>query len=351
MKTVAVMALQDGMQIAEDIVIGDKVAIKSGTKVDHIIKAKLEAFKLLTVNILDAEDLAETYYEKIRVSEAFSIFKKNYNANLAAYKVAVDSFIYKKVPFRFVDLKAIADALCPDSISGKRLFSYINIMIHDEADMSYAHGLNVALICKKMGKWLRMSPEDCETLIYAGFLFDIGKFMLPNDIIWKHEKLNKMEYDLVKTHAFYGYHMLSKYGINEHILNATLMHHERCDGSGYPQGLSRDEIDQFAMIIAIADVYEAMTSARSYRPPMNPYQVVEIIKDEMFLKYDVAIITTFLNHIMDEMIGNDVRLSNGMMGEVIMNNSGAIGRPVVRSKDGTVVDLSQQRDIKILELI
>ncbi len=350
MKTVAVMSLQDGMQLAEDIEVGGKVAIKKGTKVDHIIKAKLEAFRVFAVQIVEAEDLAETYYEKIRVSEAFKTFQTNYNANLAAYKVAVDSFIYKKVPFRFVDLKAIADALCPDTISGKRLFSYINIMLHDESNMSYAHGLNVALICKKMGKWLRLSPEDGETLLYAGFLFDIGKFMLPNDIIWKPGKLNKMEFDLVRTHAFYGYHMLSKFGINEHILNATLMHHERCDGSGYPQGLTRDDIDPFAKMIAIADVYEAMTSARTYRAPMNPYQVVEIIKDEMYLKYDIAIITTFMNHILDEMIGNDVKLSNGMTGEVIMNNSGALGRPVVKCKDD-IIDLSQQRDVKILELI
>lgn len=351
MKTVAVMALQDGEQLAEDIVVGGKLAIKRGTKVDHIVKSKLEAFKLLTVQVMDAEDLAETFYEKIKVSEAFKAYQQKYTANLAAYKVAVDSFIYKKVPFRFVDLKAIGDAVCPDSISGKRVFSYINIMLHDEADMSYAHGLNVAIICRKMGKWLRLSPEDCETLLYAGFLFDIGKFMLPNDIIWKPGKLNKMEFDLIKTHAFYGYHMLSKFGLNEHILNATLMHHERCDGSGYPQGLAREAIDPFAMMIAIADVYEAMTSARTYRAPMNPYQVVEIIKDEMFLKYDIAIMTTFLNHIMDEMIGNDVKLSNGMTGEVIMNNSGSIGRPVIRAKDGTIVDLSQQRDIKIVELI
>ncbi len=350
MKTVAVMALQDGMQLAEDINVGGKTAIKKGTKVDHIVKAKLEAFKLLTVQILDEEDLAETYYEKLRVSEAFKLFQTKYASSLAAYKVAVDSFIIKKIPFRFQDLKAIADTLCPDNISGKRLFSYINIMIHDESDMTYAHGLNAALICKKMGKWLRLSPENCEILLYAGFLFDIGKFMLPNDIIWKPGKLNKMEFDLIKTHAFYGYHMLSKLKINNHILNATLMHHERCDGSGYPQGLDRDQIDPFAKMVAIADIYEAMTSARAYRPPMNPYQVVEIVKDEMFLKYDIAMMTTFMNHLLDEMIGNDVKLSNGMTGEVIMNNSGAMGRPVVKCKEG-IVDLSQQRDVKIIELI
>ena len=119
MKTVAVMALQDGMQLAEDINVGGKKKKKKGTKVDHIVKAKLEAFKLLTVQILDEEDLAETYYEKLKVSEAFKLFKSKYTASLAAYKVAVDSFIIKKIPFRFQDLKTIADTLCPDNISGK----------------------------------------------------------------------------------------------------------------------------------------------------------------------------------------------------------------------------------------
>ena len=349
MKTVVTAALQEGMQLGEDIVVADKVAIKKGTKVDSLVKQKLEAFKLMTVQVLEAEDLANTYYEKIRVSEAFQQFRINYNANLAAYKVAVDSFIYKKVPFRFEDLRGIANALAPDTISGKRLFSYINIILPEEGDMSYAHGLNVALICKKMAKWFKLSPEESDLLIFSGFLYDIGKFMLPQDIIWKPDKLDKMEFDLVKTHAFYGYHMLRKFNMNEHILNATLMHHERCDGSGYPQGLGRDSIDKFAKMVAIADVYEAMTSARTYRAPMNPYKVVEIIKGDMFQKYDYSYISTFLNHILDELIGNFVTLSNGREGEVIMN-TGTMGRPVVKCGE-TIVNLEQERSINILTIV
>ena len=350
MKTVAVATLQDGMLIADDIVIGGQVAIKKGTKTDNIIKAKLEAFKMLTVNILEEEDLANTYYEKIRVSDSFKAFQEKYKANLAAYKVAVDKFIYNKVPFRFADLKALVDDLVPEGMSAKVLFSYINIILPEEMDLTYAHGLNSALICTKMGKWCKLSPEDLDELIFAGFVYDIGKFMLPHDIIWKPEKLNKMEFDLIKTHAFYGYYMMKKFRVSERVLNAILQHHERCDGSGYPQGLTRDEIDPFAKMIAIVDVYEAMTSARSYREPMNPYKVIEIIKGDMFQKYDISYISTFLNHILDELIGNCVTLSNGMQGEVIMNNATAIGRPVVKCED-TIVDLSQQRDINILAIV
>ena len=350
MKTVAVIALQDGMQIGKDIVVGDKVAIKKGTTVDNIIRQKISAFKLMTVEILEPEDLAETYYEKVRVSEDFSKYQRLYTANLAAYKVAVDSFIYKKVPFRFVDLKAIADSLCPDTISGRRLFSYLNILLPDESDMSYAHGVNVALICKKIGKWLKLTEEEQETLVYAGFLYDVGKFMLPQDIIWKPGKLNDMEFDLIKTHAFYGYHLLSKFNLDQRILNATLMHHERCDGSGYPQKLKGDEIDKFARIVAIADVYEAMTSARSYRQPMNIYKVVEILRGDMLQKYDYGYISTFLNHILDELIGNTVMLSNGMQGEVLMHSTTTFGRPIVKCED-SIIDLGQERSISVLSFV
>ena len=159
-----------------------------------------------------------------------------------------------------------------------------------------------------------------------------------------------MEFDLVKTHAFYGYHILSKFNLDPKILNATLMHHERCDGSGYPQKLKGDEIDKFAKIVAIADVYEAMTSARSYRQPMNIYKVVEILRGDMLQKYDYGYISTFLNHILDELIGNTVMLSNGMQGEVLMHSTTTFGRPIVKCED-SIIDLGQERSISVLSFV
>ena len=350
MRMMATMALEIGQVLGEDIISGGNIVIKKGTKVDRIIIQKLEAFKIMGVNIMEPVDYATTYYEKVRLSEAFEKFTSDYNANLIAYKVAVDSFIYKKVPFRFVDLDAIADHLCPASLTGKQLFAYLYLLLPSEDNLTYAHGLNVALICRVMSRWLKLSEEEAKTLTYCGFLYDIGKFILPQDIIWKPGKLNKMEFDLVKTHAFHGYYLLSKFGINEHILNATLEHHERCDGSGYPQGLTADQIDPYAKIISIADVYEAMTSARSYREPMCPYKVIQIFEDESFQKYDVYFINTFLSHVVDELIGNRVRLSNGLEGEVIMNNKNDLSRPIVKCGDN-IMDLSKERTTGIIAII
>ncbi len=352
METVAVVGLKDGQILGEDIIVGDKIAIKKGTKIDPFVKKKIEAFHLVTVNIMEDEDFATTYYEKVRASKAFRQFSEDYKLQREAFKVAVDSFIYKKVPFRLDDLKAIANRLCPDSLLGKTLFAYLNQMKPSENDMSYSHQLNVALICKVMARWYKLSPQETDLLVYCGFLYDIGKFMLPYDIVWKPGKLSKMEFDLIKTHAFHGYYLLSKFRFNldEHILNATLQHHERCDGSGYPQELTADQIDPYAKIIAIADVYEAMTSAKTYREPLCPYQAIQIIQGDSFLKYDTYFITTFLQHIVDELIGNQVRLSNGMEGEVLMNNPNDFSRPVVKCGD-QIFDLMQNRSVSITEII
>lgn len=350
METVATLALTEGMVIGEDILSQDKVIIKSNTKVDKIIMQKLNAFHIMSVPIMEAEDFASTFYEKIRVSKRFKQFELDYKANLVAYKVAVDSFIYKKVPFRLDDLIAIGEHLVPEEMTGKLLFSYLYLLLPSEDNLTYAHGMNVALISKVFSRWLAFNEEDTRNLIISGFLYDIGKFILPTDIIWKPAKLNKMEFDLMKTHAFHGYHLLSKMNLNEHILNAALQHHERCDGSGYPQELKSAEIDPFAKIIAIADMYEAMTSARTYRKPMCPYKVINIFESECFQKYDIKFITTFIKHVAEELIGNRVRLSNGLEGEVLMNNQNNYSRPLVQCEN-EVIDLSKHRDITIIAVI
>lgn len=347
MEMVATLALTEGMVLAEDILSQGKTIVKKNTTVDKIVIQKLQAFHIMGVNIMEPADYAETYYEKIRLGKPFKQYEQLYNANLVAYKVAVDSFIYKKVPFRTDDLLNIANSLCPDTMTGKLLFSYLYLLLPNEDNLTYAHGLNVALISHVYGRWLGFSKEDIDTLTLCGFLYDIGKFILPYDIIWKPDRLNKMEFDLVKTHAFHGYHLLSKQqNLNEHIKLATLQHHERCDGSGYPQGLKADEIDIYAKIIAIADVYEAMTSARTYREPICPYKVISIFESESFQKYDFKILYSFLSHVADELIGNRVHLSNGMEGEVVMNNINNYSRPMVNC-NGNVIDLTKQRDITI----
>ncbi len=352
MYTIALAELKDGMIIGDNIMVGDKLVIKKGTKVDSVVIKQLQAFKLMVVNILEEEDFAETYYGKLRVSRAFKQFELDYLANLMAYKVAVDSFIFKKVPFRLVDLLQIVKNLVPDHMTGKVLFAYLYLHVPTEDQLTYAHGLNTALISRIFARWLGLSDTETDELCISGFLYDIGKFMIPNDILWKPTKLMRMEYDLVKTHAYHGYYLLSHYSknVSQHVLNATLQHHERTDGSGYPQNLKGNDIDPYARIMAIIDVYEAMTSARPYRSPKCPYEVIQILEETGLMHYDIQFVQMFLRHIVDELIGTRVMLNDGSSWEVAMNNNNDLSRPLLR-RDSEVLDLSKNRELNITGIV
>ena len=351
MEMIPVMTLTEGRIIAEDVIIQGQVIVPKDAKVNSKILQKLQMFRVMAVCCYEPSDFAESYYEKVSLSKEFAKFKDLYNSNLIAYKVAVDSFVYNRVPFRAADLLTIANTLLPENMTGKRLLTYINLMSPKEEELSFAHGLNVALICRIFGKWLGFSPEDIDILTLCGFIYDVGKNLLPQDIIWKPGKLNVMEYDLMKTHAFHAYHLLSKTNLDQRILNAVLQHHERNDGSGYPQGLQANDIDPYAKIVAIVDMYEAMTAPRTYREPMCPYKAISIFEKDFFQKYDIKFIQTFMQHVSDELIGAKIKLNSGDEGEVIMTNRTALSRPIIKMDDGSMIDLSKAPALSIEKIV
>lgn len=352
METVAAIALQPYMELAEDVTdYQGKVIMKKNTVLDvHMIK-KIQAHSITTVNIKEDEDYVPTYFEKLKVSKVFKQFEEVYAANFTAWKVSVDSFIYKKVPMNNSDLLKLTDnILLPFAKERSTIIDMLYVLQHEETDMTYAHCLNVALLCNTFGHWLRFNEEQLKTLILCGFYYDIGKFLLPNDIIWKKGKLNSLEFDLVKTHAFHGYHIIKDLDIDDHIKRAALMHHERCDGSGYPQRLLLSDIDPYAKMIAILDSYEAMTSFRSYREPMCPFKVINIFENEGLQKYDAGYIMTFLERMVEEYMNKQVRLSDGREGVVVFINKQNLSRPMVHCGDD-YVDLSTNKSITIEALL
>lgn len=126
------------------------------------------------------------------------------------------------------------------------------------------------------------------------------------------------------------------------------MHHERCDGSGYPTGLTEDYIDNFAMIVAIADVYDAMTAARSYRSPLCPFEVISKFEEDGFQKYHTKYILVFLKQIASTYQSNRVILSDGRGCTIVMLNQNALSRPIVEFDDKSCLDLSTaSRDLYI----
>ncbi len=347
MVTIACMALKPGMELAEDVVSSSNgIIMKANTVLDNLAINKLIRYSVMCVTIKEAEDYATTRFEKVRLSKAFKEFEDVYNNNLNAYKYMINDVIYHGNAINKDYLFNIHDNIAKKAKSRENLLNMLYYMLPSEDDMTYVHCLNAALISNVVGVWLGLSNEDIKTLTLCGFLYDIGKLAIPNSILWKPEKLTDLEHDLVKRHTVIGYDMIKYQNLNPHILNATLMHHERNDGSGYPNKLKDEEIDIFAKYIAIIDSYEAMTSARVYRPSLNPFQVIENFERMGFEKFGTSIVKRVMEHIANTQLGETVRLSNDVVGDVILINEHSLSKPLIKNGNN-VIDLSKEIDIKI----
>ncbi len=353
MELVATVALQPGMEVAEDATdYKGNLLVKKDTVLDKLTIQKLVVSPIQCIQIKEPEDYVLTYFEKIKVSKAFKQFEDLYHANFTAYKVALDSFIYKKVPPNNNDfLDIVNNIFTPFERRSTTILDMLTVLKVPDVDLLYVHGLNVALICRYTGKWFGLDDEELKTLILCGFYYDIGKFKLPKDLIFKPGKLTDEELNLMRTHPVHSYNLiqnLSSLDINVKL--AALMHHERCDGKGYPQKLTADRINKFAKIISILDAYDAMTSYRAYRDPLCPFKVIEIFEHDGLDRYDVAYYLTFLERIVEEYIGKEVVLNDGTECSIVLINKQKLSRPMVRAGNN-YIDLSREKDLFIEKLV
>ena len=215
-------------------------------------------------------------------------------------------------------------------------------------DLTYIHSLNVAILCHEFANWMHMPEEEQDILTLAGLLHDVGKMGIPGKIIKKAGLLTDEEYELIKQHPQKGYDFLKKHPLDERIMNAALMHHERCDGSGYPQGLKEDEIDDFAKIVAIADYYDALTSARVYREPHCPFEVFRMLQQERD-KFDSTYLAVFMEGVASFYIGCEVVLSNQKRARMVDTNPTDQSNPIVKM-DGLIVNLAMAPDVDVKEI-
>jgi len=236
-------------------------------------------------------------------------------------------------------------AILSEATSSYHAFDMLHNMRQYD-DLTFAHCMNVALICNIFSQWLKWPEKEQNLLTLCGLLHDIGKLKIPDSIIKKPDRLTDEEYKIVKTHTVEGFHILKSKNINSHIMNAALMHHEKCDGTGYPLGVQADKIDRYAKAVAIADVYDAMTSARIYRGSMCPFRVIEIFETEGLQKYDPEYILIFLENIVNTYLHNEVRLSNGETGTVVFINKHLLSKPVIKQGE-KFLDLSKEPDLHI----
>lgn len=292
----------------------------------------------------------KTVKQKVASSDAFRSFQLQYYMILEDLKVVFNEIINENKPLQQDALVEKVATLFRTRNTIIELFDMLNNMRALD-DSVYAHSLNVALISRMLGRWLKLDSHNLDVLTCAGLFHDIGKVLIPEEVLNKSGKLTDEEFELIKSHPKKGYDILKPQNIDPHIKKAALMHHERCDGSGYPSGLDEDLIDEYAMIVGIADVYDAMTAARSYRAPLCAFQVISNFEKDGYQKYHAKYITTFLKQIAATYQSNRVVLSDGRGGKIVMINPNDLSRPVIQFDDNECLDLSTHRDLYITAVI
>jgi len=351
--------LKEGMITAEDVFSIDRqLVVPKGVALTENLIAKLYSFDILSVRISDEvieptitkEDVAKmSNSSKMAISPEFLAYKEEFSIKLEKVRLSFNSLFENIDDFNPQEvlndtLEMINHRSTPTGI----MDILLNMQNYD--DCTYAHSLNVAMLCNIIAGWLRFSEEDKELATACGLFHDVGKMCLPPEIINKPSSLTPDEMQKVQTHPLESYKMISKLNLPEEVKNAALMHHERCDGSGYPYGFTSEKISRFAKLVSIADVYEAMTSRRTYREAICPFSVITHFENEGISKYDPEFLFPFLENVVNTFINQKVKLSNGLIGDIIFVNPVALSKPTIKI-GSKYIDLKAINNLDITKIL
>ena len=301
-----------------------RVLITKGAKLSKQKKKKLENFDIAGVYI-DDEWSADIFIEPV-----------------------VDETLAKKSIKALKEMNLDAVSNCAAEIVDKLMGAddYIHDMETIKAydENTFEHCINVAITAVTMGIGLGYNYYRLKNLAVGSLMHDIGKQLVPVDIINKKGRLTDAEMQVVKEHPTYGYNILSK-EINAYSSTREIVHqhHENWDGSGYPRGLKGEEIYELAMVTHVCDVFDALISKRSYKEAFTYHTAIEILKEGTDTMFQPEFVEAFFKYVPVYHKGSEVQLTNGDTALVYKNNRGDMLEPIIKLRDGTFVDLRQSQ--------
>jgi len=217
-----------------------------------------------------------------------------------------------------------------DSVGANENVMHVLVSLKEYDDYTFTHSLNLAALSVLLGDSLDMDQKSLEVLGMAGILHDVGKCLLPRDLVVKPGPLTREEFERMKEHPALGFaHLSSQGGIPEKVLRCVLEHHERMDGTGYPRGLSGDAVDPMSSIVSVVDVYDALTSDRVYRSRMSPHAALRCLFNLRDKAFPSSLVDTFIKRLGVYPSLSVVQLKNGCYGIVTRQTPGRPLHPEV----------------------
>jgi putative nucleotidyltransferase with HDIG domain len=335
MRLLSIRQARSGMKLGKTILSEDgKVLLGSGMTlterlIQGLIRSGVDSIYIDDPHTQDivVEDLIRPETRRVAVEAIEKTVKQITNSNKLARKISVKEM---GLPFQ-----QVFGSILEDLMSNQHMLVHLS-NISTNSPSLYHHSVNVAILATAIGMSLGYNRNQLMELGIGAMLHDIGKMELPQALLEKRERWNAEEQEIAKQHAMNGFNLLRKQRdlslLSAHV---ALQHHERLDGSGYPQGLKGKQIHEYAQIVGICDVYDSLTSPRPWRKRFMPHDALEYLLGSGGHLFEHHLVDAFRKHIAVFPLGSTVVLNTGEAGVVCRVDPEYCQRPMVRIlKDG-----------------
>ncbi|WP_421616950.1 HD-GYP domain-containing protein [Brevibacillus sp. TJ4] len=355
MRLVSLKHVQPGMKLARTVFTEDgKVLLGAGMALTDRLIQGLERSHVDAVYIDDprtedivVEDVLRQETRRVAVEAIEKTVKQITNSNKLARKISL-----KEMGLHF---QRAFSAILEDLMHNKSMVSHLT-NISSYSPSLYHHSVNVAVLATAVGMSLGYNRNQLMDLGIGAMLHDIGKITLPEELLQQTtERWTEEQQEIAKQHCQNGFDLLRKqHDISLLSAHVCLQHHERLDGSGYPQGLRGKQIHEYAQIVGICDIFDTLTSPQPWRKRFMPQDAHEFLLGSGGHLFEHHLINAFIKHIAIFPIGSSVILNTGELGVVSRVDPDYSHRPTVRIiRDGrgndvhTPYDLDLKTDIKL----
>lgn len=332
--------VKENMILAQDVVDQyGRTLVTAGIPLKQELLLLLKKHKILSISVC-------TYkIANYEINETHDLISKNTRLKLISN--VEDAFISPNgLAKHLTQLQNYIEDIVSTLTNHRNVLMYLDD-INCASDYLFMHSVNVGLFSIVIGIAMKLPYDELCILGMGGLLHDFGKTRISKKILDKQEPLTPEEFYEIKEHASLGYNVLKiDTQLDYRITFMALQHHERCDGSGYPWGISKSQIHPLARIVAVADVYDALTTNRVYRSRLTSFEAMEIInRDNIHFGHDV--LEAFNTVVIPYQINETVKLTNGLDGKVLRLNSSNLARPLVTTPIG-IINLLHKPDIAII---
>lgn len=358
---VKVSDIRPGITISEDIFVNTKFPIiKKNTvllsehleilEVFGIRSVKIEELVVKKEHVVDPANLGTVDPDEVlsNITIQHSDIRELYNHAIKSYEKEFSNWKAGVKP-DIANIRTFIIPLVEAFLKQKKLLTLLNDLSNPHNYFAH-HAIGVGVLAAAISKKMDFPAGQTLQIGLAGVLADAGMSKVNPAILSKAAFLTKEEFNEVKKHVVYSFQMVKDSPLlRNEMKSAIFEHHERLDGSGYPRGLKLDEISIISQIIAVADVFHAMTSERLYRSKESTFKVVEMVIEEGFGQFDIKVVQALQQLVGDLSIGSRVRLTDGKEGEVIFIHRDASLRPMIKltDKKATILDLTTNRHLAI----